>query len=92
MKQFKALSTSFDIKYVVKEIEILKSLNNKYIIKYLDSFQEASKNSTTYYAVTNYYEVNSLISSKIINFKVKIQKRMAHCTKKLPKIEQLIIH
>ena len=58
LKQYNAFSSNEDLKWIEEEIELLKSLSNKHIIKYLDSFVEKFKNLRIFYIVFDLCQVN----------------------------------
>ena len=64
LKQFKSIgstgsdSSSEEIKWIEKEIEILKNINNEYILKYLDSFEISLMGFRIYFIVTHNYDVD----------------------------------
>ena len=57
MKQFKAIDSLKDLKFVEEEIKILKTLDNQYLIKYLDSFLGSVMNFEIFYIITDLFEV-----------------------------------
>ena len=65
------LSDSEDLKSIEKEIELLKSIKNEYLINYLDSFSNIIGEYKIYHVVTDLYQV-SLIIITIIYTKIKI--------------------
>ena len=63
----KLISSEDDRQLAEKEIAILKSLNNRNVIKYLDSFIKTSKDEDEnvtfqYYIVTDYFKVDNSLA------------------------------
>ena len=63
LKRLKLISSEDDRDLATTEINLLKSLNNVNVIKYLDSFIKTSKDDEDnetfqYYIVTDYFKVD----------------------------------
>ena len=63
LKRLKLISSEDDRDLATTEINLLKSLNNVNVIKYLDSFNKTSKDDEDnetfqYYIVTDYFKVD----------------------------------
>ena len=63
LKRLKLISSEDDRDLATTEINLLKSLNNVNVIKYLDSFIKTSKDDEDnetfqYFIVTDYFKVN----------------------------------
>ena len=69
----KLINSEEDREFAENEINILKEIENRNVIKYLDSFAKRSTDDDgnimiQYYIITNYYKVNFLIAFS--NFKL----------------------
>ena len=67
LKRFKAANSDYELKLINNEIDLLKNMNNPFILKYLDFFNVVQESEKVFYLVTPFYQVNEMETIKFIS-------------------------